>query len=35
VWVQRDSKKMFDPWEFEPDLHVHGLEELSAKLNFK
>jgi len=35
VWVQRDSKKMFDPWEFEADLHVHGLEELSAKLNFK
>jgi 2-haloacid dehalogenase len=35
VWVQRDHKKIFDPWEFEPDLDVHGLEELSAKLNFK
>src|SRR5258705_3219501 len=35
VWVQRDPKKVFDPWEFEPDLHVHGLEELSAKLEFK
>ena len=35
VWVQRDAKKKFDPWEFEPDLTVHGLEELSGKLNFK
>jgi len=35
AWVQRDPKKMFDPWEFEPDLVVTGLEQLSAKLNFK
>jgi 2-haloacid dehalogenase len=35
VWVQRDPKRMFDPWEFAPDLVVHGLEQLSAKLNFK
>src|SRR5258706_7932842 len=35
VWVQRDSKKVFDPWEIEADLHVRGLEELSAKLNFR
>jgi 2-haloacid dehalogenase len=35
AWVQRDPKRMFDPWEFEPDLVVHGLEQLSAKLNFK
>jgi 2-haloacid dehalogenase len=35
AWVQRDPKKIFDPWEFEPDLHVHGLEQLSAELNFK
>jgi 2-haloacid dehalogenase len=35
AWVQRDAKKAFDPWEFEADLHVRGLEELSAKLNFK
>ena len=35
AWVQRDLNKMFDPWEYEPDLHVHGLEELSARLNFK
>jgi 2-haloacid dehalogenase len=35
AWVQRDPKRIFDPWEFEPDLVVHGLEQLSAKLNFK
>ena len=35
VWVRRDPKKVFDPWEFEADLHVHGLEELPAKLKFK
>ncbi len=35
AWVQRDPKRMFDPWEFEPDLIVNGLEQLSAKLNFK
>jgi 2-haloacid dehalogenase len=35
AWVQRDPKKIFDPWEFEPDLHVYGLEQLSAGLNFK
>jgi 2-haloacid dehalogenase len=33
AWVQRDPKKMFDPWEFEPDLIVQGLEQLSAELN--
>ena len=34
AWVQRDPKRMFDPWEFEPDLVVHGLAELPGKLNF-
>ena len=34
AWVQRDPKKIFDPWEFEPDLIVQGLEQLSAELNF-
>jgi 2-haloacid dehalogenase len=29
VWVQRDPKRVFDPWEFEPDIIVHGLTELS------
>ena len=28
AWVQRDPKRMFDPWEFEPDAIVHGLSEL-------
>ena len=35
AWVQRDPKRAFDPWEFEPDFHAHGLEELAGKLNFK
>jgi 2-haloacid dehalogenase len=34
IWVQRDPKRVFDPWEFEPDLVVHGLAELPGKLNF-
>jgi 2-haloacid dehalogenase len=34
AWVQRDPKRIFDPWEFEPDLVVHGLDELAGKLNF-
>ncbi len=34
TWVQRDPKRVFDPWEFEPDLVVHGLAELPGKLNF-
>jgi len=33
VWVRRDLKRAFDPWEFEPDLIVHGLEELPGALN--
>lgn len=32
AWVQRDPKRVFDPWEFEPDLIVHGLAELPGKL---
>lgn len=32
VWVKRDAKRMFDPWEFEPDLTVHGLNELKVIL---
>jgi 2-haloacid dehalogenase len=28
AWVQRDRKRVFDPWEYEPDLVVHGLAEL-------
>ena len=33
AWVQRDPKRVFDPWEFEPDLVVHGLADLPGKLN--
>jgi 2-haloacid dehalogenase len=33
AWVQRDPKRVFDPWEFEPDLVVHGLAELPGTLN--
>ncbi len=33
AWVQRDPKRAFDPWEFEPDLVVQGRAELPDKLN--
>jgi 2-haloacid dehalogenase len=33
AWVQRDAKRVFDPWEFEPDIIVHSLAELPARLN--
>jgi 2-haloacid dehalogenase len=32
AWVQRDSKRAFDPWEFEPDVIVNGLAEFPDKL---
>jgi 2-haloacid dehalogenase len=32
VWVQRDPKRAFDPWEYEPDLIVRSLAELPQKL---
>jgi len=35
AWVQRDPKRVFDPWEFEPDAIVHslaGLQEILKKL---
>ncbi len=32
AWVQRDLKRAFDPWEFEPDVVVHRLAELAGKL---
>jgi 2-haloacid dehalogenase len=34
AWLQRDQKKVFDPWEFEPDLIVTDLDQLPGKLNF-
>jgi 2-haloacid dehalogenase len=33
AWVQRELNRVFDPWEFEPDLVVHGLAELPEKLD--
>jgi 2-haloacid dehalogenase len=33
AWIQRDPSKIFDPWEFEPDLVVRDLIELSEKIN--
>jgi 2-haloacid dehalogenase len=30
AWVQRDPKRVFDPWEFEPDAIVHSLAELKG-----
>jgi 2-haloacid dehalogenase len=35
AWVQRDPKRVFDPWEFEPDLVVHGLAELQGILEIR
>jgi 2-haloacid dehalogenase len=35
AWVQRDPKRIFDPWEFQPDVVVHSLAELPGKLHFK
>jgi len=32
AWVRRDPKRVFDPWEFEPDFVVHSLAELPGKL---
>ncbi len=32
AWVQRDLKRIFDPWEFEPDLIVRGLAQLGRGL---
>jgi 2-haloacid dehalogenase len=32
AWVQRDPKRIFDPWEFQPDVTVHSLDELEGKL---
>ena len=35
AWVQRDPKRVFDPWEFEPDATVHSLVELKDILTFR
>jgi 2-haloacid dehalogenase len=35
AWVQRDPKRVFDPWEFEPDVIVHSLGELKGTLTLR
>jgi len=30
AWVQRDAKRIFDPWEFKPDVVIHNLAELKS-----
>jgi 2-haloacid dehalogenase len=35
AWVQRDPKRLFDPWEFEPDAIVHSLTQLKDALEFR
>jgi 2-haloacid dehalogenase len=32
AWLRRDPQRIFDPWEFSPDLVVGNLEELCQKL---
>ena len=32
AWVRRDVKRAFDPWEFEPDVTVASLGELSETI---
>lgn len=32
VWVRRNPKAVFDPWEFKPDLVIGSLTELSDRL---
>jgi 2-haloacid dehalogenase len=30
AWVQRDAKRIFDPWEFKSDAVIHNLAELKS-----
>lgn len=32
AWLRRDPSRIFDPWEFSPDLIVNNLEKLRAEL---
>ena len=32
AWLRRDPQRIFDPWEFSPDVVVGNLEELCEKL---
>jgi 2-haloacid dehalogenase len=33
VWLQRDPSRIFDPWEFSPDVTVNSLEKLNDELS--
>jgi len=33
AWLRRDPQRIFDPWEFSPDVVVGNLEELCQKLS--
>ncbi len=35
AWVRRDPKRVFDPWEFSPDVIVTTLADLPDKLNIQ
>lgn len=35
VWLKRDPKRAFDPWEFSPDLTVPSLENLCAEIDLR
>jgi 2-haloacid dehalogenase len=35
AWVQRDPKRVFDPWEFEPDVVVRSLAEVKGSLELR
>jgi len=32
VWLRRDPQRVFDPWEFSPDIVVRSLDELAPEL---
>jgi 2-haloacid dehalogenase len=32
VWLRRDPQRVFDPWEFSPDVVVRTLDELPVEL---
>jgi 2-haloacid dehalogenase len=33
AWIKRDSRKIFDPWDIEPDLIVNNLIEFSEQID--
>jgi 2-haloacid dehalogenase len=33
AWIKRDPRKIFDPWDIEPDLIVNNLIEFSEQID--